>query len=57
MTSDDLDAAVHALLDSVSVMTVATSADGHPWAAVVYFAARRIRVLLLRQPRGIPKCC
>jgi uncharacterized protein YhbP (UPF0306 family) len=40
MTPEDFAAAVRELLASVAAMTLATCADGRPWATDVYFAPR-----------------
>jgi len=39
MTLEEFETAVSSLLNSVCAMTLATSVDGRPWAADVYFAA------------------
>jgi uncharacterized protein YhbP (UPF0306 family) len=50
MTSDQFEAAVRSLLNAVPAMTVATSADGHPWAADVYFATAGYEFVFFSSP-------
>jgi hypothetical protein len=50
MTLDQFDAAVNSLSSSVPAMTLATSADGHPWAADVYFAATGYEFVFFSSP-------
>ena len=50
MTLDQFDAAVNSLLNSVPAMTLATSADGHPWATDVYFAASGYELVFFSSP-------
>jgi len=50
MTLDEFETAVQSLLNSVSAMTLATSADGRPWAADVYFAASGYELVFFSSP-------
>ena len=50
MTPDQFDAAVNSLLNSVPAMTVATSSDGQPWAADVYFAPAGYECVFFSSP-------
>lgn len=50
MTLDQFEAMVHSLLNAVPAMTLATSADGHPWAADVYFAATGYEFVFFSSP-------
>lgn len=50
MTLDQFDTAVNSLLKSVPAMTLATCADGHPWATDVYFVASGYEFVLISSP-------
>jgi uncharacterized protein len=50
MTPGQFDAAVSSLLNSVPAMTLATSADGHPWATDVYFAPAGYECVFFSSP-------
>ena len=50
MTLEQFDAAVKSVLDSVPAMTLATSADDHPWAADIYFAANGYQLIFFSSP-------
>lgn len=50
MTFEEFDAAVNSLLNSVPAMTLATTADGHPWATDVYFAASGYEFVFFSSP-------
>jgi uncharacterized protein YhbP (UPF0306 family) len=50
MTFEEFDAAINSLLNSVPAMTLATSADGHPWATDVYFAASGYELVFFSSP-------
>ena len=50
MTPDQFDVAVHSLLNSVPAMTLATTADGQPWATDVYFAASGYELVFFSSP-------
>ncbi len=50
MTFEEFDAAINSLLNSVPAMTLATSADGHPWATDVYFAASGYELFFFSSP-------
>lgn len=50
MEPEAFEAAVRGLLDAVAVMTLATCADGAPWATDVYFAPNGWRLVFFSAP-------
>lgn len=52
MTLEEFEQAARCLFDEVAVMTLATCADGMPWATDVYFAADRFDLVFYSSPRS-----
>ncbi len=50
MTLEEFEQAVSDILEQVPVMTLATCADGLPWATDVYFAAQGRRLIFFSSP-------